>query len=74
MYGYTVDHANFTQVEEFAKQALSAAGQVDILCCNAGIGHSGTIGSIPIEDWQWVVNINFWGQVYLINRFVPPHD
>ena len=70
VYGYAVDHSDFTQVEEFAKQVLSEAGQVDILCCNAGIGQSGTIGNIPIKDWQWVVNINFWGQIYLINQFV----
>ena len=71
VHGYAVDHSDFTQVEEFGRQVLAENGQVDILCCNAGIGHSGTIGNIEMKDWKWVVNINFWGQIYLINQFVP---
>jgi short-subunit dehydrogenase len=70
--GYVVDHSDFTQVEDFCRQVLADIGQVDILCCNAGIGHSGSIGNVPIKDWEWVVGINYWGQIYLINQFVPP--
>lgn len=71
VHGYVVDHADSAQVEDFSRQVMADIGRVDILCCNAGIGHSGTIGNIPLKDWEWVVDINFWGQIYLINQFVP---
>ncbi len=69
---FVVDHSNQAAVDEFAACILSDSNPVEILFCNAGIGHSGRVGEIPLEEWRRVVNINFWGQIYLINHFLPP--
>lgn len=69
--GYVVDHTDEKQVNDFSKQVLEKYGRVDILCCNAGVAVTGKVVNTPIEDWQWITDINYWGQVYLINQFVP---
>jgi len=69
--GYVVDHTDKQQVDDFSKQILEKYGRVDILCCNAGVASSSPVVDTPMKDWQWVTGINYWGQVYLINQFVP---
>jgi short-subunit dehydrogenase len=69
--GYTVDHGNLSDVESLFQKVKSDVGPVDVLCCNAGVGHSGKIGSIPLEEWKWVMDVNLWGVIYLVHFFVP---
>ena len=71
MTGYIVDHSDEARVAELMDQIIADHGQVDILCCNAGVFHQGKIGEFPLDEWKWVMNINYWGQVYLIDKFVP---
>ena len=70
-FGYKVDHSNLADVEALAQKVQKDVGAVDILCCNAGVGHGGKVDSIPLEDWKWVVDINLWGAIYLIHFFLP---
>ncbi len=44
---------------------------VDVLINNAGVVSVGTVGEIPIEDWEWIFSINFWGMVYGCHTFIP---
>jgi len=69
--GYVVDHTRHDAVAQFAADVASGNGSVDILCCNAGVGHGGRIETIPLEDWKWVMDINLWGAVYLVHYFLP---
>ncbi len=69
--GYKVNHADQADVEAFSKKALEENGHVDILCCNAGVGHGELIEKTPLEDWKWVMDINLYGAVYLIHYFLP---
>ncbi len=69
--GYTVDHADVAAVEALARKVLSEVGEVDILCCNAGVGHGKKIDVIPLDEWKWVMDINLWGVIYLIHFFLP---
>lgn len=68
---YVVDHTDRGAVEALAAEVRKTQGPPDILCCNVGIGHSGRIGEIPLAEWETVVNLNFWAQIYLINLFLP---
>jgi NAD(P)-dependent dehydrogenase (short-subunit alcohol dehydrogenase family) len=70
-FTYKVDHANFSDVQAFVEKVQNEVGQVDILCCNAGVGHGGKVDSITLEDWKWVIDINLWGTIYLIHFFLP---
>ena len=67
------DVANLSDVESLATQAedwLSAP--VNLVVNNAGVGAGGQpIGSIPIEDWKWAIDINMWGVIHGCHVFAP---
>ncbi len=44
---------------------------VDLLINNAGVAVGGTVGEIPIEDWEWITGINQWGVIYGCHLFLP---
>jgi short-subunit dehydrogenase len=50
---------------------MKECGRVDILHNNAGVAVGARFENTPIEDWEWIVGINFWGVVYGINSFLP---
>ncbi len=69
--GYRVDHSSLEDVKDFAEKFFTEWGHADILCCNAGVGHGATTEETSIEDWQWVLNTNIWGPIYMIQIFAP---
>jgi short-subunit dehydrogenase len=69
--GYKVDHSKFDEVRAFADSFFEKWGHVDILCQNAGVGLAGRFLETSLEEFQWIVNINLWGVVYMLNLFVP---
>ena len=70
-HGYCVDHARREQVERLRATVQAEVGPIDILCANAGVGHGGKIGEIPHAEWQWVLDINLWGAIHMVNLFLP---
>lgn len=70
-HGYCVDHAVREQVERLRATIEAEVGPVDILCPNAGVGHGGRIEAIPHAEWQWVIDLNLWGAIYMVELFVP---
>jgi NAD(P)-dependent dehydrogenase (short-subunit alcohol dehydrogenase family) len=61
-------------VIRLADTAFGTWGNVHVLCNNAGVsGGMGSDGlwSIPAEDWNWVLGVNFSGVLYGIRHFVP---
>ena len=69
--GWRVDHSRFDEVKGFCEKVLADWGGVDVLCCNAGVGHGAKIEDISIEDWEWVLGVNLWGPIYMVHLFVP---
>jgi len=69
--GYVVDHSKQDQVDALFNAVTAEFGTIDILCPNAGVGHAGKIGSIPNEEWQWVIDVNIWGVLHMVNKFIP---
>jgi short-subunit dehydrogenase len=52
--------------------ALPAAiGSTTILINNAGVALAGTFEQASLEDFEWLMNINFWGAVRLTRAFLP---
>ena len=58
-------------VESFGVQVLDELGHVDIAMFNAGVSVLGPSDLIPIEDWRWNMEVNFFGVVRCVNAFVP---
>ncbi len=69
--GYRVDHSKLDDVKAFADSFFEKYGHVDILCQNAGVGLGGRFLETTLEEFEWVVGINLWGVIYMLNLFVP---
>jgi NAD(P)-dependent dehydrogenase (short-subunit alcohol dehydrogenase family) len=68
---YELDVSVPEEVEAMAGHFFAAWGGVDLLVNNAGVAVTGFVGDIPLEDWEWIFGINFWGMVYGCHSFIP---
>ncbi|MEL7085357.1 MAG: SDR family oxidoreductase [Cyanobacteria bacterium P01_A01_bin.3] len=60
------------QVNVLVEKAIARFDRIDLLINNAGICASGPFVDTSLEQWQQVMNVNFWGYVHTI-RAVLPH-
>ena len=59
-------------VQALADRTLERFGGVHLVFNNAGVGNTqGLIWEKPIQDWEWVMGVNFWGVVHGIRTFTP---
>ena len=66
------DVSDSAAVDALAREAIATYGKVHVLCNNAGV--SGRIGPIwegPLEDWEWILDVNLKSVLYGIRAFVP---
>ena len=68
---HVTDVSDRAQVERFARDAESAHGRVTVLVNNAGVGVHGTFADLRIEDFEWLLGINYWGVLYGMKAFLP---
>ena len=65
------DVGDSQQVRAIVQKALDACGNIDVLVNNAGICLTGAIEHTTSEDWQQLMNTNFWGCVNTIQEILP---
>jgi len=58
------------QVAQLADASYERFGSVNILCNNAGVGGAGSISSITLETWNWILGVNLFGVIYGIQYFL----
>jgi NAD(P)-dependent dehydrogenase (short-subunit alcohol dehydrogenase family) len=63
--------AELNEVKQLADDVIAKHGRVTHLVNNAGVGVIGTFEQISIEDFQWLMGINFWGVIYGCKVFLP---
>jgi NADP-dependent 3-hydroxy acid dehydrogenase YdfG len=68
---HVVDVSSREQVYALAAAALKDHGQVDIVINNAGVTVLQPLDQVSYEDFEWVMNVNFWGVVYGTLAFLP---
>ena len=68
---HIVDVSKRDQVFRFADEAAAHHGGVDIIINNAGVALGDFLESVPIEDFEWLMGINFWGVVHGTMAFLP---
>jgi NAD(P)-dependent dehydrogenase (short-subunit alcohol dehydrogenase family) len=66
-----VDVADRAAVYAFAEAVGAHYGAVHLVVNNAGVALSETIANMRYEDFEWLMNINFWGVVYGTKAFLP---
>lgn len=67
----TTDVTDFQQVEHLVQTALEFYENIDILVNNAGICLTGLVEKMTLEDWQNIINTNFWGYIHTIHLLLP---
>ncbi len=58
-----VDVRNFPAVEHLVQETVKRTGRLDYLFNNAGIGIIGGLSRFSIDDWNYIINTNFCGEV-----------
>jgi butyryl-CoA dehydrogenase len=66
-----VDVADRAAVEAWAGRVVEAHGKVNVIVNNAGVAVAATIESVSYDDFEWLMNINFWGVVHGTKAFLP---
>lgn len=68
---HIVDVSNKARMQAFAEEVFAEHGQVNILVNNAGVTVTAPFESHTLEDFEWIVGINFWGVIYGCKFFLP---
>jgi len=68
---HLVNVADEGQVKAFAETVAVQHGRTTLLFNNAGVALLGKFEEISLEDFRWLMDINFWGVVYGTAHFLP---
>ena len=68
---HTVNVAEEAQVKAFAAAVETEHGRATVVFNNAGVALLGHFEEISLEDFRWLMDINFWGVVYGVTYFLP---
>lgn len=68
---HITDVSKLDQVRQLAEDVIARYGRVTHLVNNAGVGLIGTFEQISLEDFEWLMGINFWGVIYGCKVFLP---
>ncbi len=66
-----VDVAQREAVHAWADDVARELGAVHLIINNAGVSLGATVEDTRYEDFEWLMNINFWGVVYGTKAFLP---
>lgn len=66
-----VDVADRQAVETWAGKVVAEHRRVDLVVNNAGVAVAATVEELSYEDFDWLMQINFWGVVHGTKAFLP---
>ncbi|HEY6532556.1 MAG TPA: SDR family NAD(P)-dependent oxidoreductase [Acidimicrobiales bacterium] len=70
--GLRTDVRSLAEVQALAAAAIERFGRIDIVCNNAGVVSAGVpMWDVPVDDWDWVMDVNLGGVLNGIRAFVP---
>jgi NAD(P)-dependent dehydrogenase (short-subunit alcohol dehydrogenase family) len=68
---HAVDVAEEAAVSAFAEDVARRHGRVSLIINCAGVSLHGDFDEVSLDDFRWLMNINFWGTVYGVKYFLP---
>jgi butyryl-CoA dehydrogenase len=66
-----LDVADREAVFAWADAVVADHGRANLIFNNAGVALTATVESMSIEDFTWLMDINFWGVVHGTQAFLP---
>ena len=66
-----VNVASRDEVFAWADEAARDHGKVNLIFNNAGVALTATVEGVKIQDFEWIMGINFWGVVHGTQAFLP---
>jgi len=66
-----VDVANREAVHGWADAVVSEHGKANLVFNNAGVALASTVEGMSYGDFEWLMDINFWGVVHGTKAFLP---
>jgi NAD(P)-dependent dehydrogenase (short-subunit alcohol dehydrogenase family) len=70
-YGVVTDVRHLNEVTHLADEAVRLLGHVDVVFSNAGVVVAGPIAQMTHDDWRWVIDIDLWGSIHVVEAFLP---
>lgn len=71
-HGYVVaDVTDVPAVRAAAGAAIAQLGAIDLLVCNSGYAHCGTVGDLSDDAFRRLMDVNYFGHVNVVRAF---HD
>jgi len=68
---HVVDLSSPEQTDEIARRVLAAHPRLSLLINNAGVALGGRFDEITLEEFNWVVDVNFHAPVRLTHALLP---
>ncbi len=68
---FQLDVSDRGQYAGVATDFISAAGGIDLLFNNAGVGDGGVFEEYSLDNWEWMVRVNQLSVVYGCHFFLP---
>lgn len=68
---HLVDVSHKKSMEELPEEVLTHHPAVDVVINNAGVAVADTFMRGRLEDFEWLMGVNFWGVVYGCKFFLP---
>ena len=68
---HPLDVAKEASMKSLAGDVFERHGRVTLLINNAGVSLHGDFEEVSLDDFRWLMDINFWGTVYGVKHFLP---
>jgi len=68
---HAADVADRARMERLPAEVLAEHGHVHVVVNNAGVSVIGALADQSLDDFHWLMGINFWGVVYGSKLFLP---
>lgn len=66
-----LDVADRVAVIQWAEKIQLDFSEINVIINNAGVALSASVESMKIDDFEWLMKINFWGVVHGCQAFLP---
>jgi NAD(P)-dependent dehydrogenase (short-subunit alcohol dehydrogenase family) len=66
-----VDVSDAKELQDFAEAVKAEHGGAHVLINNAGVALYGRFDEVEMNDFEWLMSINFWGVVHGVRAFLP---